>query len=149
MKKLLSFVLVIYLIAACLLTFVSCGKNSELVGTYEMSSISGLMSYNGQTIELDEDLYEYYRITLKRNGSCKIESKAADSSSKIEQEGTWEYFEESGILAIKSEDNGVTVIEEMKWKDGIITYDVEQTVSSAKIKMRLKLKKQYSPKHPR
>ncbi len=142
MKKILSLTLAVFLIAACLLTLASCGAASELVGTYEMSSISGAITYAGQTVTIDEDYFDYYRITLEKGGACKVESKAADSTAKIEQEGTWEYDEETGKLTVKSTQGGVTVSEEMTWKDDIITYNAELSEAGMKIKMRLKLKKQ-------
>jgi hypothetical protein len=142
MKKILSLTLAVFLIAACLLTLASCGAASEVVGTYEMISLSGAVTYNGQTTTLNKNSFTYYRITLSKNGDCKVEAKAADSTAKTEQEGTWEYDEESGTLSVKSEDAGVTVIEEMQWEDGIITYNSEQTQSGMKIKLRMKLEKQ-------
>ena len=125
-----------------LFSLASCGRNSELVGTYEMTSLSGAITYNGQTTTLNKNSFTYYRIILSRNGDCKVEAKAADSTAKTEQEGTWEYDAESGTLSIKSEEAGVTVIEEMQWEDGVITYNSEQTQSGMKIKMRMKLEKQ-------
>ena len=142
MKKILSLTLAVFLIAACLLTLASCGAASELVGTYEMSSISGAITYAGQTVTIDEDYFDYYRITLEKGGACKVESKAADSTAKIEQEGTWEYDEETEKLTVKSTKDGITVIEEMKWKDGVITYNAELSEGGMKLKMRLKLEKQ-------
>ena len=142
MKKLLSLTLALCLLALCLFSLASCGRNSELVGTYEMTSLSGAITYNGQTTTLNKNSFTYYRIILSRNGDCKVEAKAADSTAKTEQEGTWEYDAESGTLSIKSEEAGVTVIEEMQWEDGVITYNSEQTQSGMKIKMRMKLEKQ-------
>jgi hypothetical protein len=142
MKKILSLTLAVFLIAACLLTLASCGAASEVVGTYEMSSISGAITYAGQTVTIDEDYFDYYRITLKKDGTYKGESKAADSTAKIEQEGTWEYDEETGKLTVKSTEDGTTVIEEMTWKEGVITYNAELSEGGVKLKMRLKLEKQ-------
>ncbi len=142
MKKLLSFALAVLLMAACLFTLASCGAASEVVGTYEMSSLAGAITYAGQTVSIDEDYFEYYRITFEKNGSCKVESKMEESTAKIEQEGTWEYDEETGKITVKSDNAGVTVIEEMKWKDGIITYNAELSEAGMKLKMRLKLEKQ-------
>ena len=142
MKKLLSLTLAVFLIATCLLTLASCDAASEVVGTYEMSSISGAVTYAGQTVTIDEDYFEYYRITLEKDGTCKVESKATDSSAKIEQEGTWEYDEETGKLTLKSTQGGITVSEEMTWKEGVITYNAELSEGGVKLKMRLKLEKQ-------
>ena len=142
MKKILSLTLAVFLIAACLLTLASCGAASEVVGTYEMSSIAGAVTYAGQTVTIDEDYFDYYRITFERDGTYKGESKVADFSAKIEQEGTWEYDEETGKLTVKSTEDGITVIEEMMWKDGVITYNAELFEGGVKLKMRLKLEKQ-------
>ena len=105
-----------------------------------MISISGSISYGGETIELEEDLYDYYRITLNKDGSCLIESKSSTSTALIENEGTWEY--DDGELKIKSVSYGATVVELMEWDDGVITYDCEQSAQGMTIKMRLILKKQ-------
>ena len=138
MKKLLSFTLALVLILSCA-ALVSCNTN-DIAGIYEMVSVSGTVSYGGQTVELGKDLYDYYRITLNKDGTCKIESKSADSTAKVEQDGTWEY--EDDLLKIKSTTSGVTVVEEMQWKDGVITYDAKQSASGMTINMHLVLERQ-------
>lgn len=141
MKKLLSLTLIICLIATCVIALASCNsQENKMVGTYEMVSISGTITYNGTTVQLEEDLYEYYRIILNKDGSCAIESKGKANTSKVEQEGTWEY--ENDTLKIKTNSSGITVVEEMQWKDGTITYNAEQNASGMKIKMSLILEKQ-------
>ena len=127
------------MIATCALTFASCNSDDKIAGTYEMTSISGTVTYGGETIELEEDLYDYYRITLKKNGSCMIESKASGSTTKVEEEGTWEY--DDGILKIKSNPSGITTVEEMTWEDDVIIYEAEQNASGMKIEMKLRLEK--------
>ena len=138
MKKFLSLIVAVVLLVSCF-AFVSC-NGSDLAGTYEMTGISGTITYNGQTVELEEDMYDYYRIVLNKDGSCKIESKGADSTAKIEQEGTWEYEDE--VLKVKTVTSGVTVVEEMKWDDGVITYDAKQSASGMTINMQLTLERQ-------
>lgn len=147
MKKILSSALLLTLLVAFALTLTSCSlpffkkdMTDEIAGTYEMVRISGTVTYNGQTIDLEEDLYEYYRITLDEDGTCTVEAKGAGNTSKIENEGTWEY--EDGTLEIKTETNGVTVVEEMEWEDDVITYDAKETTSGMTIKMHLVLEKQ-------
>ena len=138
MKKFLSLIVAVVLLVSCF-AFVSC-NGIDLAGTYEMTGISGTITYNGQTVELEEDLYDYYRIVLNKDGSCKIESKGADSTAKIEQEGTWEYEDE--VLKVKTVTSGVTVVEEMKWDDGVITYDAKQSASGMTINMQLTFQRQ-------
>ena len=144
MKKLLSSTLLLALLMALVFTLASCALfrfdiTEEIVGTYEMVGISGTMSYNGQTVNLDEDLYEYYRIIIREDGSCIVKSKGTSSSSVFESAGTWEYNE--GVLEIKTSQSGVTVVEEMKWEDGVITYDAKTSSSGITISMHLVLEK--------
>ena len=60
MKKILSVMLVVALSLSCVLMLSACGKNSQVAGTYEMVSISGTVTMNGQTVTLSEGLYDYY-----------------------------------------------------------------------------------------
>lgn len=140
MKKILTLAMALALIATCAFHLISCGGRDDVVGTYEMVSVSGTVTYNGQTVELSEDLYEYYRIILDRDGTAKIESKASNSTLKVEEEGTWEY--EDGVLKVKSSPSGIAVVEEMKWENGTITYEAEQSGQGMTIKMTLVLQKQ-------
>ena len=139
MKKILSFVLIVSMLLTCMVVFASCDTSSKVAGTYEMVSVTGSLTYQGETIPLDEDLYDYYRITLEKDGTALVESKGADSTSKIEEEGTWEY--EDGVIKLKSNTSGITVVEEMEWKDDKITYVAEESGQGMKIKMTLILEK--------
>ena len=69
MKKILSVMLVVALSLSCVLMLSACGKNSQVAGTYEMVSISGTVTMNGQTVTLSEGLYDYYRIILNDDGT--------------------------------------------------------------------------------
>ena len=140
MKRVFVLVLGLVLTLSCLLSLSACTMESKIAGTYEMVSVSGTLTYNGVTTELGEDLYDYYRITLNRDGTALIESKGADSTAKIEEEGTWEY--EDDLIKLKSRPSGITVVEEMEWKDGVITYEAEQSGQGMAIKMTLILEKQ-------
>ena len=139
MKKLLAIILSVVTCFACLSLVSSCANNSKCVGTYEMVSITGTMTYNGQTTQLDESLYEYYRITLNKDGTALVESKGNNTTSKIENEGTWEY--KNNKVRLKSTQAGITVVEEMDWKDGVITYVANQSGQGMEISMNLVLEK--------
>ena len=140
MKKLLSLALAAVLLLSCIVLFAACNsENDKLVGTYEMSSVSGTVTYEGQTVELEEDLYDYYRLTLNKDGTCLVESKGAGTTTKIEEEGTWEY--EDDVLKIKTKSSGVTAVEEMTWKNDRIYYDAEVSVSGMTVEMSLILRK--------
>ncbi|MBE5742780.1 MAG: hypothetical protein E7360_05670 [Clostridiales bacterium] len=139
MKKLLAIILSVVTCFACLSLVSSCGNNSKFVGTYEMVSITGTMTYNGQTTQLDESLYEYYRITLNKDGTALVESKGNNTTSKIENEGTWEY--KNNKVRLKSTQAGITVVEEMDWEDGVITYVANQSGQGMEISMNLVLEK--------
>ena len=124
MKKLLTVLILIALCLSCMTVMISCdimniGIKKEIVGVYEMTDISGSMSANGQTISLSKDLYEYYRITFNKDGTAMVESKAVGNDLKVEQEGTWEW--DDGKIELKSNTQGVTVVEELDWNDGVIT----------------------------
>ena len=140
MKKILCLALSIILLLGCVCTLASCGKKAKIVGTYEMVSIEGTVTYNGVTTKLDEDLYEYYRIILNEDGTAVVEAKAKNNTTKIEQEGEWEY--KNGVIKLKSSPMGVTVVEELQWDDGIITYEATQNAQGMNISMKIKLEKQ-------
>ena len=140
MKRILSLALGLVLALGCFVILPSCGMERKIAGTYEMVEISGTLTMNGQTVELDEDLYDYYRITLNKDGTAEIESKGAGSTLKVEEEGTWEY--EDDVIKLKSKPSGITVVEEMEWDDDVITYEAEQSAQGMTIKMTLILEKQ-------
>ncbi len=139
MKKILSVMLVVALSLSCVLMLSACG-NSEVAGTYEMVSISGTVTSYGQTIPLSEDLYDYYRIILNEDGTATVQSKAKGNTTVIEQDGTWEF--EDNKVKLKSTTAGVSVVEEMDWKDGTITYVANQSAQGMTISMTLVLEKQ-------
>ena len=140
MKKLLSAMLALAMVLVCL-SFVACvSEKDDVAGTYVMTDISGTVTYNGQTVALTDSLYEYFRIILNEDGTAKIESKGVENTAKVEVNGTWEY--EEGLLSIKSETNGLTVIEEMQWEDGVISYDAKQSGNGMTISFTIILEKE-------
>lgn len=128
-------------IVMCILSILSLSacKNAKYAGTYEMISISGQMTIYGQTTELSEDLYEYYRIVLEKDGSAKVQSKGKTNTTAVEIDGTWEYSD--GKILLTSSNSGVNTIEEMFWEEGIITYSATQSGSGFTIEMEIILQR--------
>ncbi len=142
MKKILSLTLVVLLTLGTLLMICSCNKsadNSKVAGVYEMVDISGTIKVNGQTTQLKEELYDYYRITLNTDGSAKVESKGAGTTAKIEEVAEWEL--DGNTIKLKSKPQGITVVEEMEWDNGTITYNANQSASGMTVSMTIVLKK--------
>ena len=152
MKKLLSVLILIALCISCMTVMIACEGETEtetetetqsmeekIAGVYEMTDISGSMTANGQTISLSKDLYEYYLITLNEDGTATVESKAAGNDLKVEQEATWEW--DDGKIELKSTTQGITVVEELDWKDNVITYKATQSAQGLTITMNITLTK--------
>lgn len=147
MKKILSIILVLALALSCAFVFTACKKGDNtpdepkdsILGKYEMTAISGTVTTGGQTITLEEGLYEYYTIELKEGGNAIIESAAAGSASAIRQEVTWEYDEATGALDIISNIDGMTIVEKMTLKNGKITYTSNQTGQTQGITMTINM----------
>ena len=139
MKKTISTLLSMLCAFVLIVMLGACNANSQYVGTYKMVSISGTVTANGITTELNTDLYDYYNITLNADGTAKVESKAAASTALVEAEGTWEV--KDGKIRLMSESAGVTVVEEMNWENDTITYVAEQSASGMTISMTLVLQK--------
>ena len=136
MRKLLATLLVLALALSSAFMFTACAPRDDgepeapatgIVGVYEMFEISGTITTGGQTIPLEEGLYEYYIIEIKEGGVATVKSAAAGSSSEIRQDVTWEYDEATGALDIISVIDGMTIVEKMTLKDGIIEYKNSQT----------------------
>ena len=139
MKRVLSLVLAVVMLLGCTVALASCGMKGKIAGTYEMESIEGTITYGGYTTDLDESLYEYYRIILEKDGTAIVESRAAGSTAAMEEEGTWEY--EDDKIKLKTNPQGITVVEEMEWDDGTITYKANQNAQGMQISFTLVLKK--------
>ena len=139
MKRIISFILVAVMLFVCVSALSSCGMKSKIAGTYEMTSISGTVTYNGMTTTLDQGLYEYYRLTLNKDGTALVECKAKSSTTKIEQKAEWDY--EDGIIKITSAPQGITVVEEMEWNDGVIIYEAVENSAGITVSMKLTLEK--------
>ena len=148
MKKFITIILSMVLCFACLAMATSCeskdedkkGKiKKEVVGVYEMVSVTGTVVQNGYVTNLDKSLYEYYRITLNSDGSALVESKGTSSSAIYELEGTWEWS--NGKIKMKSKVSGITTVEVMDWEDGVITYEAYQVGQGIEITMVLVLER--------
>lgn len=140
MKRVVSLALVLMMVLTCMLAFASCGQEKKMVGTYEMVSISGTMTYNGETVQLDEDLYEYYRIILEKDGVVTIESKGTNGVG-YEEEGEWKWDDDMLKIWTKPEGSSTRVLEEMEWEDDTITYTANQTGEGVTISMTIVLEK--------
>ena len=147
MKRIVSLALVLMMVLTCVVSFASCdlGKKRQekkMLGTYEMVSISGTISYNGETIQLEKDLYEYYRIILEKDGVVTIEAKGTNGAA-TEEEGEWEWDTDDEVLKVwtKPEGSPVRVLEKMEWEDDTITYTANQTVEGMTISMTIVLEK--------
>lgn len=138
MKKTLALSIVAVLLFACMFSLVAC-NNSKIVGVYEMTDISGSMTYNGTTTRLTRDLYEYYTIEVKKDGTAIVKAKGSGAGQYIENKGTW--TEEDGVIKLKSTQGGFTVVEEMKWDNGVITYSNRQSANGVSVNMTIVLAK--------
>ena len=148
MKKIITIIVSVIMCFACLAMVTSCDSkdkdektkiNKEAVGVYEMVSISGTLVQNGYVTQLDESLYEYYRITLNTDGSAFVESKGRGVTTAVEAEGTWEW--DDGQIKLKSRTLGISVVETMDWEDGVITYEAHQVGQGIEITMVLVLER--------
>ncbi len=131
MKKTLTVMVTIVVLLVCVLSLTACNK-LKIVGVYEMTDIKGYMSVNGEITQLTTDLYEYYTLEFKKNGTAIVKSKASGSSGAyVENEATW--TEEDGVIKVKTKQNGMTVVEEMVWDDGVITFTSKQSAQGITI----------------
>ena len=139
MKKiaLISLLLVVLIVASVALT--ACA-NMQYAGTYEMVSISGTVTANGQTTTLNNNLYEYYRLILKANGKATVESKASASGLAVELDGTWKY--KDGQIHVTTENMGIKVVDMMDIEGDTITYTTNQQAQGIQISFSIVLKKQ-------
>lgn len=138
-KKLALIALTLVLVLTLSLVLTAC-QSAKYAGVYEMESVTGYMIVNGQRTELDASMYEYYRVTLKKNGDALIESKPAGVGGAIyEAEGEWKY--QNGKIRIKSTVMGVTGIEEMTIEGDTLTYTINQTAQGVTMSFTLVMKK--------
>ena len=138
MRKILVLIMTAAMSTIFILSLSACG-NAKYAGTYEMISISGQMTVNGQTTEITKDLYEYYRIVLEKDGSAKVQSKGKANTTAVEVEGSWEYSD--GKIILKSSNSGINTIEEMLWEEEKITYSARQSAAGYTIEMDIILQK--------
>ena len=142
MKKLLALTLAIIMALGCTFCLFSCSNDAEIAkkipGVYEMTDISGYIKQGASTVELTKELYDYYTITLNEDGTALIESKG--NGVVYDEEGTWKY--EGGKLKLTSAPSGISVVEEMEWKDDVITYKTKQSLGGGdSIEMNMTLTK--------
>ena len=88
MKKIILFLIAI----TSLFTLTSCSLNKyeEEAGVYNLYDMGG---------DLDESMYEYYRITLYASGICLTESKGADSEDEYSGYGIYKIEDGEVIIS--------------------------------------------------
>lgn len=141
MKKTLSLAIAVILVFACMFTLAACGKKNEFVGVYEMQEISGTLTSNGTTTQLDKSLYKYYTIELKADNTAIVRSEATGTTNQaIEAEATWKA--EGNVIKLISTVGGISITEEMTYDNGTLTYSSKQSAAGMTIEMTMTLVKQ-------
>lgn len=141
MKKTLSLAIAVILVFACMFTLAACGKKNEFVGVYEMQEISGTLTSNGTTTQLDKSLYKYYTIELKADNTAIVRSEATGTTNQtVEAEATWKA--EGNVIKLISTVGGISITEEMTYDNGTLTYSSKQSAAGMTIEMTMTLVKQ-------
>jgi len=109
--KNISKVLVVILIVGILFAFTSCGPYAKEAGVYECYELklNGIPSL---------ELYEYYRITLNKDGTCLVESKGVAQSSSYSANATFSI--KDGKIEIVTTNGSQSVTEVYDYVDGEI-----------------------------
>lgn len=133
MKKLLA----VLLILATTVVLISCNTpdTDELVGTYELSELTGTLTYDDTEYQLDKDAYEYYYIILREGGTALIRSKSIFTMSDSTVEGTWKYS--FGSVKITGKKEGNTITEKLYFDDGVLTCNTNVSDEGSTLKMKL------------
>lgn len=128
MKKAFKFIALTVLTVVLAAMLAGCSNaNSEVVGTYQMTSISGTMG--GVTV--NKDLYEYFTMILESNGNGTVKSKAKGGGAAYEAKGTYTY--KDGKITMTTSNGFASVSEEYEYADGVITYKVNNEQMSFSI----------------
>ena len=101
-------------------------KNWKHAGTYELYSMTGDLSLND---------FEYYRITLEKNGDCLIESKSKIGGVEYSAEATYEINDD--IIKIYTKTATATLTETFDFIDGEI-HMVNQVISGISYTAKLR-----------
>ena len=125
MKKTLSLILTLMLALGCAFSFVSCGGNSEVAGTYELTSFAGSVTIDGVTTTLPADTYEYYIIVINEDGTGVEKAKSAYLTDGAEEKKDFEWELDGNKLLVSYKMYGVTITEEMTIENGVITSEAE------------------------
>lgn len=140
MKKSVSIAIAAVLMLGCVLALTAC-VNSDFVGVYEMQDISGTVVSNGQTTTLDKSLYNFYTIELKADKTAVVKAQGAGAvGQSVETQATW--TSEGNTIKLVSTVNGMSVVEEMTYADGILTFVSKQSAQGMTVEMTMTLKKQ-------
>lgn len=136
MKKLGRILICVFLITALCVSFAACNKNlKEVAGTYELDEVSGYVINNGQRIDISNDSYEYFTLTLDKKGNATVKSKGAGTTVTVEASG--EYTYKDGKISLTTTQGGLSVTEIYDYADGYITYTIDNpSVGSFNIKFK-------------
>ena len=110
MKKILVMIFTLLLtltISGC--NLLENDKYAEYAGTYELYEASGAISMSS---------FDYYRIILKADGTCVIESKASMNSQEYHADATFDIAD--GKIKIYSKSGSTTVTETYDYVNGEI-----------------------------
>jgi hypothetical protein len=103
--------IILILAVMSILTIGGCKsiKNMKYTGKYELYSMTGSLS--------KED-FEYYTITLEKDGTCIIESKGKIGNNAYKAEATYEIEDDKIMIYTKT--NSTTITEVFDYIDGEI-----------------------------
>ena len=129
MKKTLSLILALVLALGCALSLVSCGGNSDVAGTYELTSFTGSFTVMGEVTTLPSDTFEYYTMVLNEDGTGVETAKSEYITGGVEEKKNFEWEIDGDKLIVSYKEYGVTITEEATIKDGVITYETNQVIT--------------------
>ena len=105
--------------------------------------------FSGDFGLVDDRLYQFAldivpnhgSVTLNNDGTGTVASKANGASTAMEQDIEWEL--DGSVLKIITNSGGMKITEEMTYENGVITYDVTQSLGGGNsMSMHLVLEKQ-------
>ncbi len=140
MKKVFGTIWLTLIAAAMMVALVACGGPTmeEVVGEYEMSDVSVTIDYEGTTITAGKEFFKYFRVTFNEDGTAKVSAKYANGTTYT-QTGTFTCG--GGKIRMTTEENGVSVTENYKYSDGIITFKTTMKQPGTTISMSIELTK--------
>ena len=136
MRRIISLLLLTTVLLSLALTLIACDNTANVVGSYEMTDFRGRVKYCGNTTELENDLFDYYRIDLGKDRTYKLESRRTGTASSESETGTWNYRE--GIITLTSGTDGSQ--RQMSWDYIYIVYEAEEQAVDMTVSYTLTLR---------